>query len=318
MNIPKISVIVPVYNASLHLRRCIDSIVKQTFSDFEVLLIDDGSSDDSGAVCDDYASRDRRLRVFHKENGGVSSARNLGLENASGDWVTFVDADDEIAPAFLYNLMTEISDKADLIISNCIVIENDEEHSSHARVEDEVISGEQLLNRLLKGDNIRNEVWGKLFRQSFIGSERFASDIKIGEDLYFLISCCYKHLESQICFRSFTDYRYYRYCSSAMGRKADRSCEYEKLIERTTSLLQGYNRKDAIARFVMNQVWTILDRYCLKKFNMPCKYDVLIAEHLKNANFEAKKKVVLTLYLRCKFLGLLSYFVYKIINKVFR
>ena len=94
---PKISVIVPVYNVEKYLHRCVDSILAQTFNDFELLLIDDGSKDKSGAICDEYAAKDSRVRVFHKENGGVSSARNLGLENAKGDWIIFIDSDDWIA-----------------------------------------------------------------------------------------------------------------------------------------------------------------------------------------------------------------------------
>ena len=90
----KISVIVPVYNAEEYLHRCLDSILAQTFTDFELLLVNDGSKDNSGAICDDYAAKDSRIRVFHKENGGVSSARNIGLDNVKGGWVAFVDADD--------------------------------------------------------------------------------------------------------------------------------------------------------------------------------------------------------------------------------
>lgn len=84
---PKISVIVPVYNVEKYLRRCIDSILSQTFSDFELLLIDDGSKDKSGDICDEYAAKDARIRVFHKDNGGVSSARNLGLVKANGEFI---------------------------------------------------------------------------------------------------------------------------------------------------------------------------------------------------------------------------------------
>lgn len=93
---PKISVIVPVYNVEKFLRRCIDSILAQTFTDFELLLIDDGSKDKSGEICDEYAAKDARIRVFHKQNGGVSSARNLGIDKAQGEWVYFVDSDDWI------------------------------------------------------------------------------------------------------------------------------------------------------------------------------------------------------------------------------
>ena len=98
---PKITVIVPVYNTEKYLRRCVDSILAQTFTDFELLLIDDGSTDGSGAICDEYAKKDSRVRVFHKEIGGVSSARNLGLDKAYGEWISFVDSDDWIDVLFL-------------------------------------------------------------------------------------------------------------------------------------------------------------------------------------------------------------------------
>ena len=101
MNTPKISVIVPVYNVEQYLPRCIESILAQTYNDFELLLINDGSSDNSGNICDEYAKNNSRVRVFHKENGGVSSARNMGLDNAQGEYVVFVDSDDFIRNKYL-------------------------------------------------------------------------------------------------------------------------------------------------------------------------------------------------------------------------
>lgn len=112
-----VSVIVPVYNAEKYLRRCVDSILVQTFTDFELLLIDDGSADGSSAICDEYAENDNRVHVFHKPNGGVSSARNLGLNHARGEWVTFVDADDWIDITFLWKMLEKAkSDKADVVM----------------------------------------------------------------------------------------------------------------------------------------------------------------------------------------------------------
>ena len=99
-NNPKISIIVPVYNVEQYLPRCIDSILNQSFADFELLLIDDGSKDKSGTICDEYAAKDSRIRLFHKENGGVSSARNVGLDNARGEWLAFIDGDDEITEGY--------------------------------------------------------------------------------------------------------------------------------------------------------------------------------------------------------------------------
>lgn len=91
-----ISIIVPVYNAENTLNRCVDSILKQSFGDWELLLIDDGNTDKSGRICDQYSAIDKRIKVFHKENGGVSSARNMGLDYARGECITFVDSDDAL------------------------------------------------------------------------------------------------------------------------------------------------------------------------------------------------------------------------------
>lgn len=105
---PTISVIVPVYNAEKYLRRCIDSVLAQTYTDFELLLIDDGSIDKSGEICDEYARKDARVRVFHQENGGVSSARNLGLDNAKGEWITFVDSDDWVVDNMYEEMLAQL------------------------------------------------------------------------------------------------------------------------------------------------------------------------------------------------------------------
>lgn len=116
MHSPEISVIVPVYNVEKYLHRCIDSLLAQTYTDFELLLIDDGSTDASGRICDEYAGKDSRVRVFHKENGGASSARNHGLDNASGEWLAFCDADDWISPYMFEELLTTAeNDKADIV-----------------------------------------------------------------------------------------------------------------------------------------------------------------------------------------------------------
>lgn len=103
-NTSLISIIVPVYNTEKYLDKCIQSVLAQTYTNWELLLIDDGSTDSSGIICDKYAAEDNRIRVFHKENGGVSSARNLGLDNAKGEWISFVDADDWIEPTMYFDM----------------------------------------------------------------------------------------------------------------------------------------------------------------------------------------------------------------------
>lgn len=118
----KVSVIVPVYKAEFHICRCIDSILAQTMTDFEVLLIDDGSPDKSGEICDYYALKDSRVKVFHKENGGVSSARQKGMDEAQGDYVIHVDSDDWVEPNMLQELYSKaITEDADMVICDYYV-----------------------------------------------------------------------------------------------------------------------------------------------------------------------------------------------------
>lgn len=105
-----VSCIIPVYNTQKYLPRCIESVLAQTFVDWEMLLIDDGSTDASGSICDEYAAKDERIRVFHKENGGISSARNLGLNYAQGEWIFFVDSDDSLPKTSLESLLSRSSD----------------------------------------------------------------------------------------------------------------------------------------------------------------------------------------------------------------
>ena len=100
---PLISVIVPIYKAEKYIYNCIDSIINQPFTDLELILVDDGSPDNCGTICDEYAKNDKRIKVIHKKNGGVSSARNIGIEKSYGQWICFVDSDDYLQPGFLMN-----------------------------------------------------------------------------------------------------------------------------------------------------------------------------------------------------------------------
>lgn len=118
-----ISVIVPVYNSEKTLTRCVDSILLQTFSDFELLLVDDGSTDSSGKMCDDYALKDHRVHVFHKKNGGVSSARNLGLDHVNGKWVAFCDSDDYVNDNWLNIFIKYCKNDVELVVQSFNILD---------------------------------------------------------------------------------------------------------------------------------------------------------------------------------------------------
>ena len=164
-----ISIIVPVYNTEKYLQRCINSILAQTYVDYELLLVNDGSTDGSGNICDEYAKNDSRVKVFHKKNGGVSSARNVGLEEAQGEWVTFVDSDDWINEHFLMKMSENISSEVDLIVSSAF--------------SDKSIDAQEFVNEMLKR-SLPPQVWGKLYRRNVLKSSlQLPRDLFWGEDL---------------------------------------------------------------------------------------------------------------------------------------
>ena len=177
-----ISIIIPVYNAERTLRKCIDSIMVQEYKDFELILIDDGSKDMSSQICDEYAAKDKRIKVIHKQNGGVSSARNAGLEIAQGQWITFVDSDDYISDHYLFDLKDSM---ADLVICEiCYLVGNKFTDSLN------VIECKDLTLIHFIRDYLNNPIlrapWAKFYRCELVGNIRFHEDMKIGEDACFV------------------------------------------------------------------------------------------------------------------------------------
>lgn len=191
---PVISVIVPVYNAEPYLARCIDSIMSQTFEDFEVLIVDDGSQDKSGEICDEYAAKDSRIRVFHKENGGVSSARNLGLDNATGEWIAFVDSDDWVDEEYL-SCLYDAAISLDRSIVVCDFVEINKDGTKLCNAFDWTGNNKEDANNLNRGDLLKavycysfGIIWNILVSRELINlsSARFDSELKNGEDTLFL------------------------------------------------------------------------------------------------------------------------------------
>ena len=113
---PKISIIIPVYNVEPYLRRCIDSVLEQTMQDYEIVVVNDGSTDNSGSICDQYANQYDQIRVIHKQNGGLSDARNTGIKAATGDYILFLDSDDYLDTDALEKLWTGVNKNVDIII----------------------------------------------------------------------------------------------------------------------------------------------------------------------------------------------------------
>ena len=178
-----ISVIVPVYNTEKTLRECVDSILCQDYRNFELLLIDDGSKDKSPAICDEYALKDHRVKVYHKPNGGVSSARNYGIDYAQGEWITFIDADDYITQGYL-NVVDKHDE--DIIIKGYQKFDKEGVTSNMSLTDSRILlSLKVFLNQYIT-DSLLRCPWAKFYKKSVIGDLRFLTDMKIGEDAWFV------------------------------------------------------------------------------------------------------------------------------------
>ena len=186
----RVSIIVPCYNSARYLTACVDSILAQTMPDFEAILIDDGSTDGTLALCKVLAAGDARLCVLHQENAGVSAARNLGLSHARGEWITFVDSDDLLTPDALETMLSAATDEADMVV--CA-------HKTFAPdgAEQTVIPQTRWMDgsceavrhaaarRLIEGDSVLNIMCNKLHRRSRIAGLRLNEQVRIAEDALF-------------------------------------------------------------------------------------------------------------------------------------
>lgn len=188
--IPTVSIIVPVYNAERTIRRCIESILNQEYTDFELLLVDDGSLDASGAICDEYAGRDSRVQVFHKANSGVSSSRNLALDRAQGTYLQFLDSDDWITPDATRSLVRAMEDgSCDMVISDFYRVVGERVCQKGDIDEDGIMTREEFAAHMMEtpADFYYGVLWNKLYRRSIVEAHHLRMDPEISwcEDFMF-------------------------------------------------------------------------------------------------------------------------------------
>lgn len=209
MENPTISIIVPVYNVEKYLDRCIQSILNQTFKDFELILVDDGSTDNSGFICEKYKEMDNRIVVIHKENGGLSSARNTGLDIAIGKYIGFVDSDDYINENMYEILYNEaIKNNSDVVVSDFEKVCENKEHINYKldKYEIENYNNIEALNQLFESKNVIFIVaWNKLYKRQIFNNLRYEEG-KIYEDEFIIHKILY---ESKIT--TFIDLKLYYY-----------------------------------------------------------------------------------------------------------
>lgn len=218
-----ISIIVPVYNVEIFLPDCLKSVSQQTYKDFEVLLVDDGSTDKSGSICDDYAKKDNRFKVYHKQNGGVSSARNYALDKIQGEWVYFCDADDILYHYTLETLINHFDEDVDSTMGGYIRMNNLGKILEENTICEECnMSVEETLTDFYhpKYKMFNGFIWNRLFRRSIIEKYhlRFREDIYIKEDGLFLIQYLSK-CNNGTYYNTRPIYKYREHSSSAMNSK---------------------------------------------------------------------------------------------------
>lgn len=209
MDNPKISVIIPVYNVEPYLRRCLDSVIRQTYTNLEIILVDDGSTDGSSAVCDEYKEKDSRILVIHKENGGVSSARNAGLEMATGEWIGFVDSDDWVETD-MYEYLYELAKEHETDVAQCAVaMENGSQRET-------LFSAVNVPSKGITRENLKilsNSVCNKLYRSAPVNGLSFECTYPIGEDALFNVAVLAR--SSSFVFSPAAKYHYNYWTGSA-------------------------------------------------------------------------------------------------------
>lgn len=234
-----------MYNAEKYLNKCIDSILNQSFKDFELLLIDDGSKDLSGKICDKYAEVDERVKVFHIQNGGPAKARNLGIKYATGIYIEFVDADDELIPEALENLYILTKNNPDIIIADSQIITADEKVKNIISIEkNDQINVEEYLKNLntVRKATLLHYIWNKWYKRELICENRiiFDENERLGED--FLFNC--EIIDKADCVWG-TDILLYKYYKRDNGSLSGKYIENELSRRRKmdSTFLQLYENK---------------------------------------------------------------------------
>ncbi|MCK2016877.1 glycosyltransferase [Peribacillus frigoritolerans] len=248
---PVISIIVPVYNAEKYISKCVESIIVQTYRQLEIILVNDGSSDSSPQICDLLAKKDNRIKVIHKRNGGVSSARNEGLKIAQGEYIGFVDSDDWIEEDFfniLYNSI--VKDNADISICGYLnETSKGEIISPSTTVKESIIfNNVEAIRAMFEGSIFMGHLWNKLYRADFIKKNSFEKDIHMFEDLLFNVQAMIN--VTKIVFVPSFGYHYVRHIDSA--------CTV--INYQYTSIINAYK----IMRILINEKLPAVLSYCNK------------------------------------------------------
>lgn len=251
MKEPLISVIVPIYNVEKYLDRCIESIVNQTYSNLEIILVDDGSPDNCPRICDDWAEKDNRIKVVHKENGGLSDARNAGLLIATGEFVSFIDSDDFIEFHF-YEILLLMLNKTHADIAACGFLRFSDQNAIKERIDTAnvvVLNTEEALIEIINYGLVKQVVWNKLYKKSVVEGVTF--DIgKIHEDTFWSYKIFGKARQTVVV-NDYLGYYYFQRNDSITGQYNPKSMKHslEARLLRLEYLKQNFPSLVNTAKF---------------------------------------------------------------------
>lgn len=258
-----ISVIIPVYNAERYLSKCLDSIIGQTYTNWEAILIDDGSPDNCGEICDEYAEKESRFKVIHQKNGGVSVARQTGLDNATGDYIIHCDPDDWIEPTMLEDMLNcATSHEVDMVICDTITHMDNSITTSHHDIKEQITSKE-LQNEIINL-RIHGALWNKLIRKECIGNIRFTpSNISYCEDELFLVRLLSKELN--ICYLPKGLYHYVHHKNSLSSPNLRRISSRMTVLEELRKIVSSPNdflsiKKDILIAAFLSKNFRLLKK----------------------------------------------------------
>ncbi|MFC4710612.1 glycosyltransferase family 2 protein [Enterococcus eurekensis] len=309
----KISVVVPVYNVQEYLVKCLESIVNQTYSELEIILINDGSTDDSGRICDDYAAMDKRIKVIHQENGGLSAARNTGIKIATSEWITFIDSDDYVAEDYIeYLICLALNNDADVSIGTYTYVTKSKEIDKGTG-EVSIMDNKTAIRRMLLDQGFDMGAWAKMYKTTFFDDNLYPVG-KLYEDSFTTYRVVSK--AQKVAFGSKSIYYYINREDSIVNRVFNERklelIEMNKLNENFIrenfpSLLGEAKRRVLWSYFsTLNQVLSTDNSHIIEKYS-PDLINYIITE----GKFIVRKKYVplrdKIAYLSLKYLGVTKY-----------
>lgn len=249
----KITVIVPIYNSQNTLDRCIKSILKQTYENLQIILINDGSTDESKKICEKYAQKDKRILLINQDNMGVSKARNIGLSKALGKYIGFVDSDDYIE-CDMFEILERLIEDVDLAICNFKKITNESVKYQEEDYKNEILLKKQLLERIQGQNYFQGFLWNKLYKKEIIEKNnlRFQEDIYICEDLLF--NCQYISKIEKGKYTNKVEYNYIYRADSAYNGQYNK--KWETVLNAYEQMIKIYN--DEYKKECINLYWNFL------------------------------------------------------------